>query len=950
MKEELSAIEVAEQLLQDWPRRLAMIPTVKPLSANWMPPVSPISGRGADGKNNWWSWSPDEPARLRDETTGQWLPNEFPYCNHAAFCSYKYAMTDPRIGRLGEAYALTGKEYYVRALVELLVRFGQVYPTYPVTIEEDAPSGRMRTYGPQVQGTQYTVKVGHAWLDTEALQLWLGAYRPIHGSPAVSSAEDHAIRELAREIIEFESLPNFLYVNDKYHNSLTNYYEAFALVAYLWGDQFQARDTISQTVYSGADLAQLAINGPKGLRMFVANAFDRNGIYWELSASYTGYIFTYLARVVRLLHGYSDLPGYQPGKNVQAFFQPIRNFNAAVALPELWRAVLAQLRIAMSDGYYLPTNDTNYLHGPDLTFFEWWAEYLKSPQLEKATHDFKLFQEGKASGLFSPLESVLMPASGAATLRGAKNRFNVHLDWHRMQDYHSHKDPLNIVATVNGYLVLSDLGYHLGHPLRHLVSERTAAHNTVTVDGEDSGYHERGVLHSYIGKGGVQLVEASVPGSYWQCDLYRRCVVLVGDRYLLDLFRVRGGASHDYALLSRADDSQTNVPMTTRPGTLADAEREYTDWQGLDTSYATPSSPYTTMHHVRAATEVEGEFRVDWRQRDRPDLVTRVHHLTARNAEVVLSRVPHHDRRAQMALRTDEILLIRRHGAPPLESTFASVIEVLSEHAAPLAEVNQLQLASRDKEAIAVQVNHEDGIDLIFHALNAGPHSIAQHPLLGDVLLRGTFAVVRVNRDGASAEITMLSGELSGRFGTVIATASEGARVLQIDFAEGTIHLDQPWQNAGELRGEFVRVRGSTGLTEWWRVRHAVDDRTLRLDIENSGLVVLQGTVEAVENERTFWSGLNLCSELRPGTPIRIGEIGDLNAPCYHLEYARQTGLLQRVGGTTTNWEPRRIALGLDKSAKLTAGDVGKMFWTSGIEVGDYIFTQPVTRREVKLR
>jgi hypothetical protein len=356
------------------------------------------------------------------------------------------------------------------------------------------------------------------------------------------------------------------------------------------------------------------------------------------------------------------------------------------------------------------------------------------------------------------------------------------------------------------------------------------------------------------------------------------------------------------------------------------------------------------MHHVRAATEVEGEFRVDWRQRDRPDLVTRVHHLTARNAEVVLSRVPHHDRRAQMALRTDEILLIRRHGAPPLESTFASVIEVLSEHAAPLAEVNQLQLASRDKEAIAVQVNHEDGIDLIFHALNAGPHSIAQHPLLGDVLLRGTFAVVRVNRDGASAEITMLSGELSGRFGTVIATASEGARVLQIDFAEGTIHLDQPWQNAGELRGEFVRVRGSTGLTEWWRVRHAVDDRTLRLDIENSGLVVLQGTVEAVENERTFWSGLNLCSELRPGTPIRIGEIGDLNAPCYHLEYARQTGLLQRVGGTTTNWEPRRIALGLDKSAKLTAGDVGKMFWTSGIEVGDYIFTQPVTRREVKLR
>lgn len=923
----------AETILADWPKRMAMIPAEKPLSAAWLPKVSPNTGKG----DTWWNWSPDSPDRLVDSSCDQALPDAFPYRNHAAFCCYTETLKEHEdFTTLVEASRVTADARYALAFVEMLARYSTIYPTYPVTFEKDAPAGVFRTYGPEAQGTHYTDRVGSAWSDTWDLQRWLWAYRLVLECVDVPTEKDHAVRELAREVIEFESLPNFLYVNDKFHNSLTDYYDAFALVGAIWGPEIVVRDTVGGTTYSGGDLLQLAVNGPKGIRMFAANAFDRNGVYWERSASYTGYIFGYLEKTLSLLKGLSDRPDYVPGEAVRPFYRPIRDFDPAEQLPHLWRGVLAQTRLCLTDGLYPPTNDTNYLNGPQAEWLETWAELLNSEAIRRAARGVRSRQGDEVSGEsdpFPPEGSTLMPACGATTLRGPSNRLSAHLDWHRMQDYHSHLDPLNLVIAADGGLALSDLGYHLGHPLRHIISERTAAHNTVTVDQSDCRHHQRGELHHYLDDGEVQLADASVPDAYAQCSLYRRTVVLVGDRYVLDVFRVEGGPSHDYALLGRSDQSECSLELAESKGTLAAPDEEYAGFDDLSQELANPAEPYEVMHHPRVAPGTEC-FTVDWPLRDNPGVTTRVHHLSGKSAQVIFAKAPHKDRRADSEVRTDEAMIVRREGEPPLSSTFVSVVEAFSAQTPPLSAVRRVELDSPDPWAIAIEVDHESGTDVFIHSPSDGPHRLVGRA----ITLTGRFVALRYRGDGQAPEVMALIGKMAGGAGEASASPQAGARVRDVDCEKGIITLDRPLVGGGDLAGRFVVVRGSTGRPEHWRVASMENDgTTLRLDLAHSRMVIAQGTIEAIENSRIIVTGVNFCDEILPGTPIRIGPVGDMSAPRVYLETAQQTGLPLRIGGTTTNMTPRLYYLGLRRYSELSEDDVGKSFWTSGIEVGDCV-------------
>lgn len=931
--EQRGVIERAEVILPDWPRRLAMVPTTKPLAEDWMPKVSPATGQAG----RWWDWSEESPTRLTDKTCDRELPDEPPYCNVAAMQSYRASMQQHEdFLTLARAAELTGDPKYGLALAELLARYREVYPTYPVTYYKDAGKA-LKFYGPEVQGKHYTERVGGYWMDTNDLQRWLKAYRIVTGALDVPAELDEAVRELTREVIEFECIPNFLYVNDKYHNSLTNYYDAFALAAAIWGQQLGVRDTISEVEYRGGDLLQLVVNGPKGIRMFEANAFDRNGVYWELSASYTGYVFGYLEGTLTLLRGLSDPLGYAPCDAVRPFYEPIERFDPAVTLPEMWRAVLAQAKLALTDGLYPPGNDSNYLGKPTPEWLDKWADLLKSDRIARVAAGVREHEGEVAEGKvepFPPKGSTLAPASGAVTLRGPSGRMCLHLDWHRVQDYHSHLDPLNLVVAADGYLVLDDLGYHLGHPLRHIVSERTAAHSTVTVDQSDCRYHDRGVLHAYLPDGEAQLADASVPGAYPQCSTYRRTVVLVGDRYIVDLFRVEGGTTHDYALLSRSDDSECSLDLDAHEGTMAAPDTPYRGFDDLSDDVIFPSEPYEVLHAPRTGRG-DRHFSVNWVQRDRPDLTTRVHHLSREGAEVILAKAPHRDRRAEMALKTDEVLIVRRSGDAPLRSTFASVIESLSGEVGPLGSTRRLPIESADPTAVCVEVVHERGADVILHALSDGPHYL---PSQG-ITLQGTFLAVRCNGGTDVGTVLSLCGRATWSVGEQRSHEGGTGRVTRVDVRSGTVELDRPVAGGGELDGRFVVVRGETGIDEWWRVdRVSEHGRMLHLDTQHSRLVTLQGTVEGLENPRVIVCGVNFCDDIPPGTPLRIGPIGAFSTPRVRVASMQQTGLPLKLGGTTSNLTPRTSYVCLQRRAALTQADIGKPFWSSGIEEGDYVY------------
>jgi hypothetical protein len=187
----------------------------------------------------------------------------------------------------------------------------------------------------------------------------------------------------------------------------------------------------------------------------------------------------------------------------------------------------------------------------------------------------------------------------------------------------------------------------------------------------------------------------------------------------------------------------------------------------------------------------------------------------------------------------------------------------------------------------------------------------------------------------------MTGGRLVTPLGTADAPLAEGARITGVDLS-GRLTLSEALSRPEDVAGRFVIVRGSTGRDSRWRVVSiAADGRSLQLDLDRSGTITMRGRVENVENDRQFATGLRLPERPAPGTPIRIGPVGDFTTRRHLLEHAQQTGLPIRVGGTTTAVQPRLYYLGLDVRARLSPADVGKDFWSSGIETGDDLFTEP---------
>ncbi len=114
---------------------------------------------------------------------------------------------------------------------------------------------------------------------------------------------------------------------------------------------------------------------------------------------------------------------------------------------------------------------------------------------------------------------------------------------------HHHRDSLNLTLFQHGHEVLTDLGYLWDRPDQQM-NVRTPAHNLVVVDEAEQRTRERGgSLHLYDTTPHVKVVDCS-SSAYAQCPFYRRMCVLVDHgsegSYLVDLFGVAGGGSHDY--------------------------------------------------------------------------------------------------------------------------------------------------------------------------------------------------------------------------------------------------------------------------------------------------------------------------------------------------------------------------------------------------------------------
>jgi hypothetical protein len=330
---------------------------------------------------------------------------------------------------------------------------------------------------------------------------------------------------------------------------------------------------------------------------------------------------------------------------------------------------------------------------------------------------------------------------------------------------HYHFDAMNLGLFAKGLDLLPEFGYpavQFGdwHTKQALWHKKTIVHNTVVVDGRDqSGGDARATLW---GDGQLlRVVRASSPAQYGGRQ-YERTVAMAdlnpGNFYVLDVFRVAGGREHAFLLRSHfAPILAPELKWTPAPA-WGDTEllRAFETDRQPPPVWRVDFEAQNRMGYLPAG----GRAGLRYTSLTRGAEVLRCETWTVRNATSS----------EQFWIPT---LIVRRSGlSSELVSTFAGVLEPYEARPA-IASVSRHPLlttgGARWGDAhVAVEVEHPTGNDTWIAADVENP--LSQSPSLyhdatlveprRGIQLRGEFAWVRRNRQGAIEAMALAGGDL----------------------------------------------------------------------------------------------------------------------------------------------------------------------------------------------
>jgi hypothetical protein len=303
---------------------------------------------------------------------------------------------------------------------------------------------------------------------------------------------------------------------------------------------------------------------------------------------------------------------------------------------------------------------------------------------------------------------------------------------------HCEQDVLHFTLFGHERELLSDLRYARmpGRPF----TESTVAHNTVTVNRRDQFRSNNQVVgnrgHLFTG-GNLLLYEPNLAGlSVAEVDgsrayagtvsRYQRFQILAARDaarpYLIDLFRVTGGQTHDYAL-----HGATLFDMTTPPpDPAAPAGASSLPLVRMDGAYPLLEGDERFVEPPQDDEPWYGAFRDVWTARSTgswnvtfaatmPPQAVRISMLDDADVDVFVAKSPS-PHRDKMPPDTPEAfyghwrpsLLARRRGAAPLDSRFVAVIEPLR-GAPAVASIERLPLAEATLDRLALRIAFVDG-------------------------------------------------------------------------------------------------------------------------------------------------------------------------------------------------------------------------------------------------
>ncbi|MBM3501814.1 MAG: hypothetical protein FJX74_24430, partial [Armatimonadetes bacterium] len=427
---------------------------------------------------------------------------------HAEYWTREYLQAAAR--DLGDLYRLTQEDRYARRAAVILNRFAEVFPGYVHKFDYPfRPKQFVPYYQNRIPDTPSDYRTARwtwwAYLDIpvdlvrayDGLRDWPGWEKFADGQ-----ARQRIERDLLTPLVEFV----LGYPDDGSNMSMTVWYSAI-----LAGRVLGRPEWVHESV--------------RRFEHVLAAQFLYDGHWLETADSYAAQTQDALWVVMEAARGHSDPPGYQDPVDGRHF----EDLDLRRLAPDYDVADQTIGAARLPDNRLLPLNDT-------------WAEGTWRQGGNKPRER---------------MESALSPGTGLAVLGGGTGDDQLHC-WlnYTMGLHHKHRDALSIGLWAYGYELLSDLGYTWTNYRMHW-SVTTMAHNTVVVNGVDSGLdrlHAGHRLLAYAGNGaGFHLAAAESDTAYPQVtSRYRRTLAVIGadsrEAYVIDVFEVQGGEQHDWLL------------------------------------------------------------------------------------------------------------------------------------------------------------------------------------------------------------------------------------------------------------------------------------------------------------------------------------------------------------------------------------------------------------------
>lgn len=515
-----------------------------------------------------WKWSADEPDRIACRFCGMVFPNESYPLDHETTVTdstgtkqtyrywrgsdgYRYYMQmrvencwkiymEQSVCRLARLYAGTGQAPYARQALLILDRLADVYPHYnPHGIESWA------TMAPQIHDIQLLPAPPDGLQPVPGLTQDLPGYKtpyPYCSGMRADSGDNWFYAEMpphlayAYDLVAGSDEPRKL--SDELGKDVARNIEAFFRATANYARTFPIYlGNMDPSLIDGLAVIGRVIGEPEFVHdamrranLILGRQFYPDGIWREGAPSYHSQTVNGLRRCLEgPLKGYSDPEGYvNPGDGLH-----FSDLNSSRDAPMLIESFAALDRMCLPNGHVLTIHDT------------WAQESLGRPIRPVPDKRF---------------ETTLMWALGQAIMGLGRGENGVQANLHFSGSYgHAHFDNLDLMLFAHGREMISDIGYT--HTILRPFSVGSLAHNLVVVDRADQQGADGRLLGWGVCGDHLRFCEAAAESAYpGNVSVYRRAVATVAlpepGAYVIDVFRVEGGSTHDWCLHGSADHDQ----------------------------------------------------------------------------------------------------------------------------------------------------------------------------------------------------------------------------------------------------------------------------------------------------------------------------------------------------------------------------------------------------------